>query len=275
MVAWCVSVDTTVLHTFLSVPACTNIVYSKELERDVTATPMVKAHLRKRLSLMLWGSWRWAGVSVLVCTLGAAFEMDWWWFVHTVLSALACTAYTDMVYSKELERDLQLPRWHRRYCAWNIWHHSFIEHDRVDFLRPKKNKGCYVHAMYKMRLFWAKTGKTSAYFLRFDIKVKNSCSVFDLVTVLISKQSFFQHHNWPVYQGKSYLHWIALPDFYIVSPFFYKRSKQARVPIFVWLFRDVATTAKGPGCDEGTNLRCPDFAVVPLMPTRDLRAYIM
>ena len=37
--------------------------------------------------------------------------------------------------------------------------------------------------------------------------------------------------------------------------FFYKRSKQARVPTFVWLFRDVATTAKGPGCDEGTNLR--------------------
>ena len=22
----------------------------------------------------------WAGVSVLVCTLEAAFEMDWWWF---------------------------------------------------------------------------------------------------------------------------------------------------------------------------------------------------
>ena len=49
---------------------------------------------------------------MLVCTLGAAFEMDWWWFgviqkiLHTVLSALACTACTDMVYSKELERDV-------------------------------------------------------------------------------------------------------------------------------------------------------------------------
>ena len=34
-------------------------------------------------------------------------------------------------------------------------------------------------------------------------------------------------------------------------------SKQARVyiPTFVWLFRDDATTAKGPGCDEGTNFR--------------------
>ena len=28
-----------------------------------------------------------------------------------------------------------------------------------------------------------------------------------------------------------------------------------------------ATTAKGPGCDEGANLRLRDFAVVPLMPT--------
>ena len=59
-----------------------------------------------------------------------------------------------------------------------------------------------------------------------------------------------------------------MPDFYIVSPFFHKRSKQASVPTFVWLFRDVATTAKGPGCDEGTNLHRRDFAVVPLMPTR-------
>ena len=91
--------------------------------------------------------------------------------------------------------------------------------------------------------------------LRFDIKLKKSRSVFDLVMVPISKQSFFQHHVRSVYRGKSYLHGIALPDFYIVSPFFYKRSKQARVPTFVWLFRDVATATKGPGCDEGTNLR--------------------
>ena len=53
-----------------------------------------------------------AGVSVLVCTRGAAFEMDWWKFwgvsvdttiLHIFLSAPACT---DMVYSKELERDV-------------------------------------------------------------------------------------------------------------------------------------------------------------------------
>ena len=52
------------------------------------------------------------GVSVLVCTWGAAFEMDWWSFggvsadtliIHTFLSAPACT---DMVSSKELERDV-------------------------------------------------------------------------------------------------------------------------------------------------------------------------
>ena len=34
---------------------------------------------------------------------------------------------------------------------------------------------------------------------------------------------------------------------------------------YVWLFRDDATSAKGPGCDEGTNLRLRDFALVPLI----------
>ena len=43
------------------------------------------------------------------------------------------------------------------------------------------------------------------------------------------------------------------------------------LPMFVF-FRDGATTAKGPGCDEGTNLRLRDFAVVPLMPTRDFQS---
>ena len=40
------SVDTTILHTFLSAPACTDMVYSKELECDVTTTAMAKAILR-------------------------------------------------------------------------------------------------------------------------------------------------------------------------------------------------------------------------------------
>ena len=119
--------------------------------------------------------------------------------------------------------------------------------------------------MCEMLLFGAKTGRISAYFLRFDIKLKKSGSGFDLVTVLISKQSFFQHRSWPVKQGKSYLHGIELPDFYIAH-FFYKKSKQARLLTFVWLFRDDATTVKGPGCDEGTN-HVNAISAVPLMPT--------
>ena len=87
------------------------------------------------------------------------------------------------------------------------------------------NKGCHVSAMCKMLFFWSETGKTSAYFLRFDIKLKKSRSKFDLVSVLVSKQSFFQHQMWPVQQGKSYLHGIALPDFYIVISFWYKKIK--------------------------------------------------
>ena len=34
------------LHTFLSASACTNMVYSKELERDNTTSVMAKAILR-------------------------------------------------------------------------------------------------------------------------------------------------------------------------------------------------------------------------------------
>ena len=48
MEVWGVSVDTTILQTFLSAPACTactDMVYSKELECDVTTTAMAKAIL--------------------------------------------------------------------------------------------------------------------------------------------------------------------------------------------------------------------------------------
>ena len=65
----------------------------------------------------------------------------------------------------------------------------------------------------------------------------------------------------------------SIAGFYIVSSFFYKKSKQERVPTFVWLFRDDATTAKGPVCDEGTQLRLRDFVEVPLMPTREVSLY--
>ena len=59
-------------------------------------------------------TWGGAGVIVLVCTRGAVFEMEMWKFggvsvdttiLHTFLSPPACTSCTDMVYSKELERD--------------------------------------------------------------------------------------------------------------------------------------------------------------------------
>ena len=52
MEVWGVSVDTTILHSFFSALACTactlctNMLYSKELERDVTTTAMAKAILR-------------------------------------------------------------------------------------------------------------------------------------------------------------------------------------------------------------------------------------
>ena len=48
MVVWGVSVDTTILHSFPTAPACTactDMVYSKELERDVITTTMAKAIL--------------------------------------------------------------------------------------------------------------------------------------------------------------------------------------------------------------------------------------
>ena len=57
MEVWGVSVDTTILHTFLSAStctACTHMVYSKELERNVTTTAMAKAILHlKTLALIL------------------------------------------------------------------------------------------------------------------------------------------------------------------------------------------------------------------------------
>ena len=46
MEVWGVSVDTTILHTFLSAPACTDMVYSKELERGVTTTAMTILRLK-------------------------------------------------------------------------------------------------------------------------------------------------------------------------------------------------------------------------------------
>ena len=46
MVDWGVSADTLIIHTFLSAPACTDMLSSKELERDVTTNAMAKEHPR-------------------------------------------------------------------------------------------------------------------------------------------------------------------------------------------------------------------------------------
>ena len=95
-----------------------------------------------------------------------------------------------MVYWKELKRDVATTAMAKGNTApENFDIYSFIEHDRFDFYLRKTKKGCHVHAMCKMLLVWAKTDNTSAYLLRFDIKLKKSRFGFDLVTVLIS--SFF------------------------------------------------------------------------------------
>ena len=128
VVDWVVSADTLIIHIFLSEPTCTDMVSSKELERDVTTNAMAKEPPRLK-------------------TLAS--------FLHS---------------------------------TWSV---------RFFYVR-RTNKGCYVHAMCKMLVLWAKTVKTSANFLRFDIKLKKSRTGFELVTVLISEQSFFQHRVWPV-----------------------------------------------------------------------------
>ena len=42
MVDWGASADSLIIHTFLSAPTCTDMVSSKELERDVTTNAMAK-----------------------------------------------------------------------------------------------------------------------------------------------------------------------------------------------------------------------------------------
>ena len=46
MVEWGVSADTLIKRTFLSAPACTDMVSSKELERDVTTNAKAKEPAR-------------------------------------------------------------------------------------------------------------------------------------------------------------------------------------------------------------------------------------
>ena len=53
VVVWGVSVDTTILHTFLATPACTDMVYSKELEREVTTSAKAKVILRLKILVFI------------------------------------------------------------------------------------------------------------------------------------------------------------------------------------------------------------------------------
>ena len=100
---------------------------------------------------------------MLVCTRGAAFEMDWWKFgditvdttlLHTFLSAPACTACTDMVYSKELERDVTLTA--MAMAILRLKPLVFIPSQNmigsVFFNVRRTNKGGLVHAMCNMLL---------------------------------------------------------------------------------------------------------------------------
>ena len=54
MVVQGVSADTLIINTFLSAPACTDMVSSKELERDVTTNAMAKEppHLKMLASFL-------------------------------------------------------------------------------------------------------------------------------------------------------------------------------------------------------------------------------
>ena len=78
--------------------------------RYICSASAQKAEL-KVVGVRTWGG---QGVSVLVCTQEAAFEMEWWksggvsvdTILLTFLSTPACTACTDMVYLKYLERDV-------------------------------------------------------------------------------------------------------------------------------------------------------------------------
>ena len=58
MVDWGVSADTLIIHTFLSAPACTDMVSSQELERDVTTNAMAKEPTSlKTLASFLLSTW--------------------------------------------------------------------------------------------------------------------------------------------------------------------------------------------------------------------------
>ena len=94
---------------------------------------------------------------MLVCTRGAAFEMDWWklrgvsvdtTLLHTFLSAPACTVCSDMIYSKELKHDLTTTAMAKAILRLKTL--AFIPPLHMIgsiFYVRRTNKGCHVHAM--------------------------------------------------------------------------------------------------------------------------------
>ena len=76
------------------------------------------------------------GMAGLVEVLGC-FSIDTT-ILHTLISVPVCIACTDMVYSKELERDVTNYRDGKGDTVpENFGIYSFIEHDRFDILRFK------------------------------------------------------------------------------------------------------------------------------------------
>ena len=95
---------------------------------------------------------------------------------------------------------LQLARWRGDTAPENFGIYSFTEHDRFDFFTPEERiRAAMYMPCIKCSCSELKLAKhLHYYFIDFDIKLKKSRSVFNLVTVLISKQSFFQHPIWSV-----------------------------------------------------------------------------
>ena len=72
--------------------------------------------------------------------------------VYTFLSAPACTACTDMVYWKELERDVTTSAKAILRLKTLVFIPSWNMIGSIFYIR-RTNKGCHVHAMCKMLLF--------------------------------------------------------------------------------------------------------------------------
>ena len=80
---WDVTVDMTILHIFLSKPACTDMVYSKELECDVTTIVMAKAILRHDWFHFFTSERRIRAVMYMPCVKSSCSELKLAKHLHT------------------------------------------------------------------------------------------------------------------------------------------------------------------------------------------------